>query len=132
MLLAGNALAGGEAGRVDVYWPERQWVFVADGRSGAVQALALGRGITPLAMMREPARSGVRAMLLDKAGARLWVLGAHALDVHDAADGRLLAHWRAPEGVELEHLTGSAEAPRASSGAVQYAPLAGGVLAARR
>lgn len=88
--------------RAQVWWPERQWVFVADRDGGTVQVLAVRSGLTPVAVLRQRERTAVRGIAVDPRGARAWVLGPRGLDQHDAASGRLLARYVAPEGVELE------------------------------
>ena len=94
------ALAGGA--RAQVWWPERQWVFVADRDGGSVQVLALRSGLTPVAVLRQRNRSAVRGIAVDPRAVRAWVLGPRELDLHDAANGRLIAHYAAPAGMLLE------------------------------
>ena len=59
-------------------------------------------GLTPVAVLRQRERTAVRGIAVDPRGARAWVLGPRGLDQHDAASGRLLARYPAPEGVALE------------------------------
>ena len=94
------AQAGGA--RAQVWWPERQWVFVADRDGGSVQVLALRSGLTPVAVLRQRNRSAVRGIAVDPRAVRAWVLGPRELDLHDAANGRLIAHYAAPAGMLLE------------------------------
>jgi hypothetical protein len=84
--------------------PDLKWVLVTQAEGSAVQVLDLSRGVTPLATLRTAGRGRVLAVHLQREGRRVWVLGEHGLDVHDAYSGRLVERWRMPEGVRPEGL----------------------------
>lgn len=67
-----------------VEWPEKKLLFMADERSGMVQAFYLGNG-APLriAQSQQWARHSVRDMLIDAGREALWVLGNDTVDVLD-------------------------------------------------
>ncbi len=93
------------AAGMQVQVPELNWVLVVPPGGAEVQVLDLGRqAITPLATLRNKARGAVVAVQVQRETRRVWVLGERGLDVHDAYGGRLLAHWKVPDGVRLERL----------------------------
>lgn len=95
--------AGATGMRVDV--PELNWALMVPPGGAEVQVLDLGRqAITPLATLRNKARGAVVAVQVQRETRQVWVLGERGLDVHEAYGGRLLAHWRVPDGVRPEWL----------------------------
>lgn len=101
VLSAGVTAAAG----VELRAPELSWVLLAPAGSAEVRVLDLSRGaVTPLATLRSRGRGPVVALHLQREGRRVWVLGERGLDVHDAYNGRVLAHWDGPDGVRLESL----------------------------
>lgn len=100
-LLSGGVAAAG----VELRAPELGWVLLAPAGSAELRVLDLSRGaITPLATLRSRGRGPVVAAHLQLEGRLVWVLGERGLDVHDAYNGRVLAHWDGPDGVRLEGL----------------------------
>ncbi len=94
----------GAAG-MQVQVPELNWVLMVPSGGAEVQVLDLGRqAITPLATLRNKARGAVVAVQVQRDMRQVWVLGERGLDVHDAYGGRLLAHWKVPDGVRPERL----------------------------
>ncbi|MBN9696601.1 MAG: hypothetical protein J0L85_12470 [Zoogloea sp.] len=89
--------------RVDV--PELNWILMVPPGGAEVQVLDLARqAITPLATLRNKARGGVVAVQVQRETRQVWVLGERGLDVYEPYGGRLLAHWKVPEGVRLARL----------------------------
>lgn len=78
-----------------VEWPENRLLFIADERSGAVQAFYLGNGApVRVALSRQDTRQTVRDMKLDARHGQLWVLGQNSVDILDARG--LALHKRIP------------------------------------
>lgn len=96
--------AAAQAGGVEAYCPSLRWVLLAAPGAAEVQVIDVSRGVTPLATLRSRLRGPVRAVHVDSAQRRVWVLAADGLDVHDGFNGRLLGRWQAPQGVALERL----------------------------
>jgi hypothetical protein len=71
--------------QVSVIWPEGHRLFVGDSRQGVVRAFSTYDGPRAAGEGRAPGRRGVLDLKLDAARGRLWVLGADALYLHDAA-----------------------------------------------
>lgn len=121
----------GAAG-MQVHVPELNWVLIVPPGGAEVQVLDLGRqAITPLATLRNKARGAVVAVQVQRETRRVWVLGEHGLDVHEAYGGRLLAHWKVPDGVRLERLDVTRRGGvRVSGGACSFEALPGAAFLA--
>jgi hypothetical protein len=81
----GTAADGMPPRQVSILWPEGHRLFVGDSRQGVVRAFSTYDGPRAAGEGRAPGRRGVLDMKLDAARGRLWVLGADALYLHDAA-----------------------------------------------
>ena len=68
----------------------------------ARQEAAVLRAADTQSVLRQRDRSAVRGIAVDPRAVRAWVLGPRELDLHDAANGRLIAHYAAPAGMLLE------------------------------
>lgn len=102
------AAAPARAGGVEAYCPELKWVLLAPPGGSAVQVIDVRRGVTPLSTLRSRPRGPVLAVHVQAASRRVWVLADNGLDAHDGFNGRVLGHWRAPEGVRLDRLEADA------------------------
>lgn len=78
---AGNAVIGK---RVEIKWEERQLLIVGDPGSGVARVFHMRAAPLLIGEMRAPGRTAVRDLQIDKARARIWVLGSDALYAHDA------------------------------------------------
>lgn len=81
--------------QITLDWPEHHRLLVADNRQGVVRAFSTFDGPRAAGEARAPGRRAVLAMVLDKAGSRLWVRGPQAVYLHDAASLVLLETYPA-------------------------------------
>lgn len=84
--------------QITLDWPEQHRLLVADSRQGVVRAFSTFDAPRAAGEARAGGRSAVLAMVLDKEGSRLWVLGPRGAYLHDAVSLALLrvcppGHW---------------------------------------
>jgi len=145
MLLLGSGIGGGEAalselspGMSRAEWQEAGLLYLADQRNGQVQVFRLRGDLpVPVATLAPGPRRSVRALGLDGARERLWVLDVAGLSLYDARHQVLLGHWPAPEGVAFHSLVAGREsaailAVLAEDGAEYRLGLAAGAVASGR
>lgn len=108
-LLAGAGGPGEEVGSVPgmsrAQWREAGLLYLADRRNGQVQVFRLRGDLpVPVATLAPGPRRSIRALGLDEAKERLWVLDVAGLSLYDARSQVLLGHWAAPAGVAFQSL----------------------------
>jgi hypothetical protein len=112
MLLLGSGIGGDEAalpepspGMSRAEWQEAGLLYLADQRNGQVQVFRLRGDLpVPVATLAPGPRRSIRALGLDGAAERLWVLDVAGLSLYDARSQVLLGHWPAPAGVAFQSL----------------------------
>lgn len=111
-LLLGAGIGAGGAGTAETMpgmsraeWREAGLLYLADQRNGQVRVFRLRGDLpVPVATLAPGPRRSIRALGLDGAAERLWVLDVAGLSLYDARSQVLLGHWPAPAGVAFQSL----------------------------
>jgi len=86
-------------------WREAGLLYLADQRNGQVRVFRLRGDLpVPVATLAPGPRRSIRALGLEGAKERLWVLDVAGLSLYDARRQVLLGHWPAPAGVAFHSL----------------------------